>query len=67
MMHGRCEHMLYVRALLKDPAVNLQKIPVLRKRGRKPKTAGAVPQANKKDTKRVTKTINKIKKAQRKV
>ena len=67
MMHGSCEHMLYVRALLKDPAVNLQKIPVLWKRGRKPKTAGAVPQADTKDTKGVTKTISKIKKAPRKV
>ena len=52
-------YMPYVRALLKDPGVNLQNVPVLRKRGRKPKTACAVLQANKKQTKSVIKTLAK--------
>ena len=34
MMHGECKHVLYVRALLGDPPVNLKAVPVLRKRGR---------------------------------
>ena len=37
MMHGECEHVLFVRALLGDPVVNLKAVPVLRKRGRKRK------------------------------
>lgn len=37
LLHADCEHVLYIKALQKDPTANLQNIPVQRPRGRKRK------------------------------
>ena len=50
-MHGDCEHIIYVKALTDDKeAAALAKVPVMRQRGRKRKTApvGPEPQEAKK-------------------